>query len=229
MSDNNLYKNIINEGKSDDPEIEDPNSIFQSYGIKDGKDKNDYYVFYSFIPLENEILNLKNKIPQIKSNAIVQATTQLQTQVEGALGIPVTIRSLTSILANSADVFLKTLKLVADEANSDQSGNRMNIVSSLGSKKEKKNGDIYAFPEYRIVDDKGGFKEAWIGKDFPDLIEAQTNYKLYKAKIESLEELCAAYKELADKLSFAFSFKDPEEWEIELRQKISELTEKIKG
>lgn len=185
MFDNNVYKNIINEGKSVDPEIEDANEIFQAYDIKDGKEKNEFYVFYSFKPLENEILNLKNKIPGIKNNAIVQATTQLQTQVEGALGIPVSIRSLTSILANSADVFLKTLKEVADEANSDQSGNRRNIVSSIGSKREKKNEEIYAFPEYRIADDKGGFKEAWIGKDYPDLVEVKFIEELLDGLVKS--------------------------------------------
>jgi hypothetical protein len=76
----------------------------------------------------------------------------------------------------------------------------------------------------------------------PDLIEAQTNYKLYQEKIEALEELCAKQKELimfygkniGDKAVYlsihgiSDSDEDIKKGE-ELRQKISELESKLKG
>jgi hypothetical protein len=67
----------------------------------------------------------------------------------------------------------------------------------------------------------------------PDLMEAQTNYKLYRDKIESLEELCALRGELIvhfDKLLEILEYRtlDGSHSSV-LRQRINELEKKLKG
>jgi len=60
----------------------------------------------------------------------------------------------------------------------------------------------------------------------PDLIEAQTNYKLYQEKIDKLTELIGAYRELTEELCYYDHSRD-ENLINKLRQRITELRKQL--
>ena len=163
------------------PEGDTRTKLFdQASSYKPSNDNTTIELLDLISPID-EILQKREKIEKINKELKRAIAEEFINKSLNASLNP-TISNLIGILANNAEVFLKTIELVSKKASASEKRKEklLGAIENLNVKGKSTATDVYPWPEYKKKDAKGIFEETWLGdlfnnnedelKNIPELI-----------------------------------------------------------
>lgn len=117
----------------------------------------------------NEILQKRENLEKINTK-LKKAIADEFANESLKLSLDPTIGNLIGILANNAEVLLKTIELVSEKASKSDTRRvkLLGAIENLNVGNKSTATDIYPWPEYKKKDINGVFEETWLGDLFND-------------------------------------------------------------